>query len=107
MNEKILTFDCYGTLLNTDVVYDFIEQAAANHGLSVEKARDVYINYEDRLMYGEEFHPYEELLQMILDYCDQELVTDIFHNQIDQLVAVHKDFKAHPDVIDGLRYLKK
>ena len=106
MVEKIITFDCYGTLLNTDILYDEIAHHAEENGLSSEKARNIYTNYEDRLMYGEEFHPYKELIQMILDYCDQEMNTDIFHDYLSYIIEVHKNFKAYPDVLEGLRYLK-
>lgn len=107
MPDKFLTFDSYGTLLDTSGIGRFLADLANKHNLSVEKAVAVYTNYEDRLMYGEEFHPYQELLQMILDYCDQELVTDVFHDQLGALVAVHKEFQPFPDVIPALTKLKE
>lgn len=106
MSAKFLTFDCYGTLLDTSGIGTFLADLASKHHLSAEKAVAIYTNYEDRLMYGEEFHPYQELLQMILDYCDQELVTNVFHDQLAALIAVHKDFHPFPDVIPALTKLK-
>lgn len=107
MADKFLTFDCYSTLLDTSGIGKLLTDIAKKNNLSAEKAVAVYTNYEDRLMYGEEFHPYQELLQMILEYCDQELVTDVFHNQLESLIAVHKNFKPFPDVIPALTELKK
>lgn len=68
-----LTFDCYGTLLDTSPLYDFIGNVAQNHGLSSQKAIYVFSSYEDRLMYGHDFLPYEKLLKEVLAYCDMEM----------------------------------
>lgn len=107
MANKFITFDCYGTLLDTSGVSDFLADLAKQHQLSATKAVAVCTNYEDRLMYGEEFHPYQELLQMILDYCDQELVTDVFHDQLPALIQVHQNFRPFPDVLPALKQLKE
>lgn len=106
MTDRFLTFDCYGTLLDTSGISKFLTKIANENGLSAEKAVAIYTNYEDRLMYGEEFHPYQELLQMILDYCDQELATDVFHDKLAELIAVHKAFRPFPDVVPALKQFK-
>lgn len=107
MADKYITFDSYGTLLDTSGIGKLLTEIATQNALSPEKAIAVYTNYEDRLMYGEEFHPYQELLQMILDYCDQELVTNVFHDQLGALIKVHKEFRPFPDVIPALTKLKQ
>lgn len=107
MSGKSLTFDCYGTLLDTSEISEFLAALASKYNLSAEKAITVYTNCEDQSMYGEGFHPYQELLQMILGYCDQELVTDIFHNQLESLVAVRKEFQPFSDVLPALTELKE
>ena len=68
--DKVLTFDCYGTLLDTQPLYDYIGAVAETNGLPKEKAIEIFCNYEDRLMYGEEFIPYDKLLFEILTYCN-------------------------------------
>ena len=40
--NKILTFDCYGTLLNTAPLYDFVGKLAESNGLSAQKAIRFY-----------------------------------------------------------------
>lgn len=107
LTNKYITFDCYGTLLDASGVGKWLAKIATQNNLSAEKAIAIYTNYEDRLMYGEEFHPYQELLQLILDYCDQELVTDVFHDQLGALIKVHKNFRPFPDVIPALTKLKQ
>lgn len=59
---KILTFDCYGTLLNTDILYEYVYNLAEKNSVSGNKAREKFINYEDRLMYG-------EILFLMISYC--------------------------------------
>lgn len=50
--------------------------------------------YENRVMYGEEFHAY------------QELVTDVFHEKLDELIEVHKAFCPFPDGVQPLKKFK-
>ena len=104
---KVLTFDCYGTLLNTDVLYEYIFDFAKRNGLPAEKARQTFITYEDRLMYGEEFIPYDRLLLSVLEYCDMELKTDIFAGEWERVKQLHKNFEPHADVLHTLEYLKQ
>lgn len=104
--EKILTFDCYGTLLDTSSLYNFIGNVAENHNLSKEKAIEIFSSYEDRLMYGEEFITYDKLLFEILTYCNLELNTDIFTLKYNEIIEIHKNFLPFPDVMKVLHKLK-
>lgn len=104
--EKILTFDCYGTLLDTSPLYGFIAQTAAQHGLNPAQAAAVFAAYEDRLMYGEAFVPYNELLQNVLSYCDMELNTGIFTPLHCEVLALHQNFSPFADVLPALAALK-
>lgn len=105
--KKILTFDCYGTLLNTSPLYNFIGDIAEENGLSKEKAIEVFSSYEDRLMYGEEFIVYDKLLFEVLTYCNMELNTDIFTSKYDEIIGIHRNFLPFPDVLEALRKLKE
>lgn len=104
---KTLTFDCYGTLLNSDVLYEYIFNFANQNGFSGKKAQQTFITYEDRLMYGEEFIPYDKLLLSVLEYCDMELNTKIFAKEWGKIKELHKNFEPHTDVVQTLEYLKK
>ena len=105
--RNLLTFDCYGTLLDTSPLYDFIGNVAQAHGLSAQKAKYVFSSYEDRLMYGHDFMPYEKLLIEVLSYCDMEMNSDIFAKKYDDVIKIHRDFKPFPDVLPALRQLKQ
>ena len=104
---KVLTFDCYGTLLNTDVLYEYVFNFANDNGLSGERARQIFINYEDRLMYGEQFIPYDKLLLSVLEYCDMEFMTNIFVREWENIKELHKKFEPYADVASTLEYLKR
>lgn len=101
--KKILTFDCYGTLLDTSPLYKFIGNAVSSGGIEAEKAVNVFCAYEDRLMYGEDFLPYDTLLQKILSYCDMELETTDFTLLYSRLLSVHDNFEPFPDVLPTLK----
>lgn len=105
--NKILTFDCYGTLLDTSPLYDFIGKLAEDKGLSGQKAMNTFSSYEDRLMYGEDFINYDELLLEILSYCDMEMNCNIYASQYNKVLTLHKDFQPFPDVLEALHKLKQ
>lgn len=104
--NKILTFDCYGTLLDTSPLYSFIGKLAEDIGLSSQKAIATFSNYEDRLMYGESFINYDDLLLEVLSYCDMEMNCNVFIHQYDKLLELHKNFQPFSDVMEALHKLK-
>lgn len=104
---KILTFDCYGTLLDTSPLYNYIGNVAETNDLAKEKAMEVFSSYEDRLMYGEAFLNYDKLLFEVLTYCDMELKTNIFTSEYDDIIEIHKAFLPFPDVMAALDHLKE
>ena len=105
--NKILTFDCYGTLLDTSPLYNYIGKLAEEHELSGQKAISIFSSYEDRLMYGEDFIPYKKLLKEVLSYCDMEMSSDIFAAKYDTVIEIHKEFQPFPDVLPSLTKLKQ
>lgn len=104
--NKVLTFDCYGTLLNTDILYEYVYNWTEKNGIAGTNAKEIFIHYEDRLMYGEDFISYDQLLLLALEYCDMELNTNIFAPQWKNILALHKKFEPYNDVIRTLKYLK-
>lgn len=104
--DKILTFDCYGTLFDTKPLYDYIGSIASANNISPEKAKAVFINYEDRLMYGENYIPYDMLLEGILEYCDMQFSTDSFCRELENVIQIHADFSPFFDVLETFSFLK-
>jgi len=105
--NKILTFDCYGTLLNTTPLYNYIGRIAELNNLPGEKAIGIFSSYEDRLMYGEKFITYDKLIYEILTYCDMELSANIFSSHCNDIIEIYKCFLPFPDVMNTLRELKR
>lgn len=105
--EKILTFDCYGTLLDTTPLFNFIGKVAQENGINPIKAQGTFTDLEDRLMYGEnQFLPFNEILRETLKDCDFELKTNIFSSQYEQVIKVVQDFQPFEDVVPVLKKLK-
>ncbi|MCI2000379.1 MAG: HAD family hydrolase [Clostridia bacterium] len=105
--EKILTFDCYGTLIDTSPIYNAVEVIAEKHGFDGKTARNIFTNYEDRLMSIEDYIPYNEVIYQALEYCDLEMVCDVFHKNYEQILSVHENIEPFPDVLEALHTLKE
>lgn len=105
--KKILTFDCYGTLLDTSSLYDLIGNIAKTNNLSSIETIHIFSSYEDRLMYGEPFISYEQLIKNVLSYCDMELKTSLFSNYYDAIMKAHQEFPVFDDVMPCLTSLKE
>ncbi|GEB76624.1 hypothetical protein [Sporolactobacillus inulinus] len=48
----ILTFDCYGTLIDTSTFWEELEKIATEHGINKALMVNTYRSFEERLMYG-------------------------------------------------------
>ena len=105
--DKILTFDCYGTLINTEPISDTISNIARKNGLNSKEAVNIYVSYEDRLMYGEEYIPYDKLIKQVLEYCDMELNSDVFSKAYYEIISVHKELKPFDEVNETLKEIHK
>lgn len=105
--DKILTFDCYGTLINTEPILDKISNIAIKNGLNSKEAANIYVSYEDRLMYGEEYISYDKLIKQVLEYCDMELNSDIFNKAYDEIISVHKELRPFEEVTETLKEIHK
>ncbi|OOM15821.1 haloacid dehalogenase type II [Clostridium saccharobutylicum] len=105
--EKILTFDCYGTLIDTKPIYDAIADIAKKNELDSKDALNTYVSYEDRLMYGEAYMPYDKLIKQVLEYCDMELNIDVFSKSYDEIISLHKTLKPFKEVVETLKIIHK
>ncbi|SFG33119.1 HAD hydrolase-like protein [Sporolactobacillus nakayamae] len=102
-----LTFDCYGTLIDTTPFWKELEKIAEEYGIDKSALVTTYVNYEDRLMYGEGlFTVYSAIIFKALRYCEMELNVDKLTDQYERLIKVHKELSPFPEVIDTLKNLK-
>jgi 2-haloacid dehalogenase len=105
--DKVLTFDCYGTLIDTKPIIDTIINIARENKLDQKDAVNTYINYEDRIMYGEPYIPYDKLIYEDLEYCDMEFNSNVFTKSYDEIIEVHKKLKPFIEVVATLKELHK
>ena len=103
----LVTFDCYGTLLDTAAIGDVIANAGERAGISRQSAVAAFSSWEDRLMYGGEFIDFESLLVDALRRCDMELHTDrVFEDEADDLLGAFEQLAPFPDAPPALHRLK-
>lgn len=104
--DKILTFDCYGTLIDTSPFYNEIGKIGEELGLDSKKIVDTFINYEDRLMYGESFRKLSEIIYEALEYCEFEMNCTGIRDKFECLIEKHRNLLPFNDVKNTLKLLK-
>ncbi|GGL43567.1 HAD family hydrolase [Sporolactobacillus putidus] len=103
----ILTFDCYGTLIDTSAFWEELERVASEQGINKTSMVNTYGKFEERLMYGEGlFTAYSDIIYKALQYCEMELNVEKLTDQYDRLIKVHQKLSPYPEVIDTLKSLK-
>ncbi|MCO7126429.1 HAD hydrolase-like protein [Sporolactobacillus shoreicorticis] len=104
---ELLTFDCYGTLIDTAPFWKELKKIAEENGIDKSSLVTTYVNYEDRLMYGEGlFTVYSDIIYKTLQYCEMELNSGKLTDQYERLIKVHKELSPFPEVITTLKSLK-
>lgn len=102
-----LTFDCYGTLLDTRPIRNWFLKISQRNNLDGQAAWHQFESWEDRLMYGEPTLSYLELLKQNLVYIDMTLKAGtLFSDQLPQLIAVYRALEPWPEVVTTLRQLR-
>ncbi|HEX2936781.1 MAG TPA: HAD family hydrolase [Bacteroidales bacterium] len=107
MPKKILTFDCYGTLIDTTPFYNEIKAIGAEQGLDGKQLVELFINYRDKLMFGEPFRLLSEIIHMALKHCQSELKCNILLPEFHRLIHVHQHLPAFEEVKPTLARLKQ
>ncbi|WP_100488438.1 HAD family hydrolase [Sporolactobacillus pectinivorans] len=106
--SQLLTFDCYGTLIDTSPFWNELEKIGLEYGMKQNSLVNVYGNYEDRLMYGEEpFIVYSNIIYKALQYCEMELKVDKLTREYERLIKIHKELLPFPEVKSTLETLKR
>lgn len=104
----ILTFDCYGTLLDTSSINECISNICYENNVNSQLAINAFFSYEDRLMYSDEIIPYEKLIRKNLQFMDMDLDTDdLFLSNYKAILQAYYDLKPFPEVTSVLEDLKK
>lgn len=99
----LVTFDCYGTLLDTAPVGAALATIAERAGVAPRAAEAVYSVWESRLMFGDGFLPFEDLLEEVLRRCDMDLRTGgCFSAGAADLRRAYEQLAPYPDAVPAL-----
>ncbi|MDH0600440.1 HAD hydrolase-like protein [Latilactobacillus sakei] len=103
---KLITFDCYGTLVDTAPFYEAAGEIGVQHQIDRGLFQKAFELYEDRMMYGEYFMPYEQVIEQALRYCAHDFNYEYENADLTQMLTVQANLKVFPEVIDFLKTMK-
>jgi 2-haloacid dehalogenase len=105
---EILTFDCYGTLIDWETgILSALRRILSAHGKKIDDAKllKLYGDFE-QLSEQDPFHPYREVLQSVVRRFGAELGFDPAAEEIRSLPDSLAGWKPWPDTVAALRQLK-
>jgi len=105
--SKLVTFDCYATLINTAPLYGSVGALGPKIGIDEKLLTNTFVSFEDRLMYGESFLRYDALVYRALEYCELDLNCTGLVAEYDNIMEAHKGMQPFDEVPDTLRELKE
>lgn len=105
---EILTFDCYGTLINWEAgILSALHRILSTHGKNIDDASllKLYGDFELRSEQGA-FHPYREVLESVVRQFGAELHFTPSAEEVRSLPDSLPAWKPWPDTVAALRQLK-
>src|SRR5262244_128468 len=98
--RKLLTFDCYNTLVDTSPIADALCSIAQHYSLQDEasRLRDIFYRVEYDLMYGPAFFTLKELLARALQAALQSFGVTAADHDAEALVHCYRAFEPFADV---------
>jgi 2-haloacid dehalogenase len=106
---EILTFDCYGTLINWEAgILSALHRILSAHGKKLDDAALLKL-YGDFELLSEQgtFHPYRDVLQSVVRRFGAELGFSVTNEEADSLPDSLATWKPWPDTVSALHELKK
>jgi len=104
MKTKILTFDCYGTLINTDPLYQWLENLALAAGLDPQAVRSAYASYEDDPVSVQPYLDYADLVRENLKQLDGKFAQrHFFESHYVECLQVQRQLLPYADVVPTLK----
>jgi len=105
---EILTFDCYGTLINWEAgILAALHKVLSAHGKSLDDARllTMYGDFEARAEQGP-FRPYREVLESVVQQFGDQLGFTPSPQEMRSLPDSLASWRPWPDTVAALRELK-
>ena len=106
---EILTFDCYGTLINwEDGILRCLHRVLAAHGKDTEDVTilQLYGDFEARAEQGE-YRRYREVLQSVVEQFGEQLGFVSTEQETRSLPESLPNWKPWPDTVNALRELRR
>ena len=108
-NFEVLTFDCYGTLIDWESgIWEALHPALTNHHIAItrDKLLELYGELESEAERGE-YHEYRAVLRMVLEGLGSRLGFAPTPTELQHFSGSVKDWPAFPDSTRALHALKK
>lgn len=105
---EVLTFDCYGTLINWEAgILSALRRILSAHGKKIDDATllEFYGDFEHRSEQGV-FHPYREVLESVIRQFGVELRFAPTAEEVRSLPDSLSTWQPWPDAVAALRQLK-
>lgn len=105
---EVLTFDCYGTLINWEAgILSALRRILSAHGKEIDDATllKLYGDFEQRSEQGA-FHPYREVLESVIRQFGVELRFAPTAEEVRSLPDSLSTWQPWPDTVAALRQLK-
>lgn len=105
---EVLTFDCYGTLINWEAgILSALRRVLSAHGKKIDAATllKLYGDFEQRSEQGV-FHPYREVLESVIRQFGVELRFAPTAEEVRSLPDSLSTWQPWPDTVAALRQLK-
>lgn len=106
---RVLTFDCYGTLIDWESgIWEALRPVFANHrvDMTTDQALELYGEFESEAE-RDEYHDYKTVLKMVLERFGSRLGFVPTQTELHCLSESVKDWPAFPDSTRALQALKK
>lgn len=108
-NYKVLTFDCYGTLIDWEKgILEALKPVLLNYAVSLDDNQilELYAEFESAIE-KDEFVEYKEVLRKVMQRFSNKFGFPLLSSEKDCLVDSLKNWKPFPDTIDALEELSK
>jgi len=105
VNKRIITLDCYGTLVDTGPIAEMIKGIAETHGID----KDVFISAFDaeemRQMQGAKFRRLTDILRACFKHCGERFGVGSLEHYEQPVLGCYRQLKPFPEVTDALLQL--
>ena len=106
---KVLTFDCYGTLIDWESgILHAVRKVLKNHQLEFDDQTilEAYARAEAKIEAGA-YEPYKRVLRRVVATMSAELLVEPSEEERDALARSVRNWKPFPDTVGALKRLKE